>query len=111
MAPDTTSTLENGTGLIALNPETLQRLNSLVPSLKALRQAGYVVEPLTDHELEQKRRCLTCGVRSELRGRSSQSDPWITSPSGKTDMLRSRQESTPRAKPPGPEQATTTLPC
>ncbi|KAK4039348.1 hypothetical protein C8A01DRAFT_16657 [Parachaetomium inaequale] len=57
------STLEQGTRAIALNAATLQQLDKLVASTKALRQAGYVVEKLTDHELEKKRRCLTCRVR------------------------------------------------
>jgi hypothetical protein len=75
MAQDAASTLENGTRAIALNPETLQQLNSLVASAEALRQAGYVVKTLTDDELEQKKRCLTCGVRRELRAISTKSGP------------------------------------
>ncbi|KAK4232796.1 hypothetical protein C8A03DRAFT_19987 [Achaetomium macrosporum] len=69
MAQEAASTLENGTRTIALNPEILQRLNSLVASAEALRQAGYVVQPLTDEELEQKKRCLRCGVRISKKPR------------------------------------------
>ncbi|KAK3292831.1 uncharacterized protein B0H64DRAFT_402899 [Chaetomium fimeti] len=48
---------------IALNDDTLKHLNSLVFSTAALKRAGYVVEKLTDSELEQKRRCMSCGIR------------------------------------------------
>ena len=67
MAQYAVSTPENGTTEIAMNPETLQQLNSLVASAESLTNAGYVVATLTDVELEQKIRCLTCGVRGQLR--------------------------------------------
>jgi RNA exonuclease 1 len=68
MAQPVATTPQNGTRAIApMNPETLQQLNSLVASAKALKQAGYVVETLTNDELDQKKRCLTCGVRGKTR--------------------------------------------
>lgn len=65
MAQNAASTPETGTGAITLNSETFQQLNSLVASPEALKLAGYIVKPLTDDELEKKKRCLTCGDRSE----------------------------------------------
>lgn len=69
------SPLQNGARAIALNSETLRQLNNLVASVEKLRQAGYVLKPLTDYELEQKKRCLTCGVRGELRAKFTKSNP------------------------------------
>ncbi|KAL2018518.1 hypothetical protein VTK56DRAFT_730 [Thermocarpiscus australiensis] len=53
------------TDVTAISPssEYLKELQSLVPSAEALKRAGYVLKELTDLELEQKKRCLTCGVR------------------------------------------------
>jgi RNA exonuclease 1 len=70
MAQSAASTLQDGTngianGIVPMNPETLQQLNGLVASAEALKRAGYVVEPLTDDDLEQKKRCLRCGVRGK----------------------------------------------
>ena len=67
MAQDALSTLEEVTTAIALNSESLEQLNSLVPCVEVLRRAGYVVTKLTNNELEQKKRCATCGVRSKSR--------------------------------------------
>jgi hypothetical protein len=67
MAQDALATLEKGATAIALNSESLEQLNSLVPCVEVLRRAGYVVTKLTNNELEQKKRCPTCGVRSESR--------------------------------------------
>ena len=67
MAGNTMPTTKQGITAIAPSPETLHHLNSLVASTTALKQAGYVVKKLTNDELELKKRCLTCGVRSELR--------------------------------------------
>ncbi|KAK4124702.1 hypothetical protein N657DRAFT_680637 [Parathielavia appendiculata] len=76
MAQDAASTPENGTRAIALNSETFQQLNSLVASPEALKLAGYIVKPLTDDELEQKKRCLTCGDRiSKKRPQGQQHRP------------------------------------
>jgi hypothetical protein len=41
----------------------IDRLHNLVPSAEAQKQAGYIKEKLTDQQLEQKKRCLRCGVR------------------------------------------------
>ncbi|KAL2150354.1 hypothetical protein VTH82DRAFT_6917 [Thermothelomyces myriococcoides] len=49
---------------IPQTPEGLEKLNSLVSSIEELRRAGYVVEKLSHDELEKKKRCATCGVRS-----------------------------------------------
>ncbi|KAH6623424.1 hypothetical protein F5144DRAFT_615214 [Chaetomium tenue] len=62
------SALKEGTVLITTGPiqqnaESVEQLNKLVASTKALKRAGYVVEKLTDTELDQKRRCTRCGVR------------------------------------------------
>ncbi|KAH6847523.1 hypothetical protein B0I37DRAFT_146683 [Chaetomium sp. MPI-CAGE-AT-0009] len=61
----TFSTLKEGAvgTAIALNADTLEQLNNLVASTAALKKAGYVVQKLTDSELEQRRRCVTCGLR------------------------------------------------
>ncbi|KAK4121866.1 hypothetical protein N657DRAFT_576983, partial [Parathielavia appendiculata] len=45
------------------------RLNGLVHSVEVLKQAGYVVEKLTDEQFNKKKRCVTCGARSELQTR------------------------------------------
>lgn len=50
---------------IPQTPEGLEKLNSLVSSIEELRRAGYVVEKLSHDELEKKKRCATCGVRSK----------------------------------------------
>jgi len=68
------SQLGDGPRAIALNLETLQQLNGLVASTESLRQAGYVVKALTDDELEQKKRCVRCGVRGEFCAISRESD-------------------------------------
>jgi hypothetical protein len=65
MAQDGAATLGDGSRAIPLNPETLQQLNNLVAPAEELKQEGYVLKPLTVDELEQKKRCTTCGVRSE----------------------------------------------
>lgn len=75
MAQYAVSTPENGITAIALNSESLQQLNSLVASAEALTKAGYVVATLTDVELEQKIRCLTCGVRGRFRAILTQYEP------------------------------------
>jgi hypothetical protein len=64
------STLKEGTvltttGAIPLNAETLEQLSNAVASTEALKRAGYVIDKLTDIELDQKRRCTTCGVKSK----------------------------------------------
>jgi hypothetical protein len=104
MAQDATSAPEKGTGEIPLNPNTLQLLSSLVASAKALTQAGYVLRPLTDDELEQKQRCLTCGDRSESIAILTKPDTKPDQPhvqSGLTaETLRSQQEASPRPKAP-----------
>lgn len=66
------STLKEGkmpttTRTIPLNAETLEQLNNVVASTGDLKRAGYVIEKLTDVELDQKRRCTTCGIRSKPR--------------------------------------------
>ncbi|KAH6630953.1 hypothetical protein B0J18DRAFT_116805 [Chaetomium sp. MPI-SDFR-AT-0129] len=70
MAQDALSTSENGNAAITLTPETLQQLNSLVFSVEALKRAGYTVNQLTEMDLEQKKRCPTCGVRIAKRPRT-----------------------------------------
>ncbi len=57
--------LKAGIAAIMLDSGTLQQLDSLVHPTEELKQAGYVVTKLTQNELEQKKRCATCGVRSE----------------------------------------------
>ncbi len=86
-------TAKQGVAAIAPNSETLHHLNSLVATTAALRRAGYVVEKLTNSELELKKRCLTCGVRSELR----QSKPPMSE--DPANGLCSRQENTPGRPP------------
>ncbi|KAL2187954.1 hypothetical protein L209DRAFT_779849 [Thermothelomyces heterothallicus CBS 203.75] len=70
------STTRKSTPAIPQTPEALEQLNSLVPSTEELRRAGYVVEKLSNHELEQKKRCITCGIRiakaTKTRSRQSQ---------------------------------------
>jgi RNA exonuclease 1 len=58
-----------------MNPETLQQLSSLVASTEVLKRAGYVVEALTDDDLEQKKRCLKCGVRGKTRAIRKSNSP------------------------------------
>ncbi|KAL2177279.1 ribonuclease H-like domain-containing protein, partial [Thermothelomyces heterothallicus CBS 202.75] len=69
-------TTRKSTPAIPQTPEALEQLNSLVPSTEELRRAGYVVEKLSNHELEQKKRCITCGIRiakaTKTRSRQSQ---------------------------------------
>ena len=60
-------TVVSTTGPIQQNAESVEQLNNLVASIKALKRAGYVVEKLTDAELDQKRRCSRCGIRGESR--------------------------------------------
>ncbi|KAJ4290018.1 hypothetical protein N0V88_006819 [Collariella sp. IMI 366227] len=66
MAQNSSSTIkkQNGIEAISLNTETLWQLNSLVSSAQALSQAGYIVRKLTNDELEQKKRCPSCRLRS-----------------------------------------------
>ena len=91
-------TTKQGITAIAPSPETLHHLNSLVASTTALKQAGYVVKKLTNSELELKKRCLTCGVRSESRQFKT---PMSEDPA---DAARSRHENAP-GRPPGPGPA------
>ncbi|KAK4140125.1 ribonuclease H-like domain-containing protein [Dichotomopilus funicola] len=55
--------LNAGIAAIMLDSGTLQQLGSLVHPTEELKEAGYVVTKLTQDELEQKKRCATCGVR------------------------------------------------
>jgi len=43
--------------------EYMKVLNSLVHSREELKVAGYVISPLTNVDIESKRRCMNCGVR------------------------------------------------
>lgn len=76
MAQNAGSTMEkqNGTKAISLNPETLLQLNSLVASTEALSQAGYVVKKLTNADLDQKKRCPSCRLRSKSLAISTRSE-------------------------------------
>jgi hypothetical protein len=60
---------------IATTPDYVKLLNSLVHSRKALDSAGYIVERLSNEELESKKRCSGCGKRmsgSDIRSYYSQ---------------------------------------
>lgn len=59
--------MPTSTRAIPLNAETLEQLSNVVASTGDLKRAGYVIEKLTDIELDQKRRCTTCGIKSKPR--------------------------------------------
>ncbi|KAK0648209.1 hypothetical protein B0T16DRAFT_325862 [Cercophora newfieldiana] len=62
---DTVVPLSSGISAIEPTKEYLAQLNSLVLPLEALSRAGFIVKELTKEQLDSRKRCKTCGVRSE----------------------------------------------
>ncbi|KAK1749695.1 hypothetical protein QBC47DRAFT_395496 [Echria macrotheca] len=48
---------------IAPSPAYLDVLDSLVPSIAALKKAGHITAQLTDQQLDEKKRCVKCNAR------------------------------------------------
>jgi len=63
MGPSSNGAPAGATSMIIPSLAYINQLQSLVPSAQAQTAAGYVTEELTDRQLEQKKRCLRCGVR------------------------------------------------
>ncbi|KAK4102473.1 hypothetical protein N658DRAFT_469021 [Parathielavia hyrcaniae] len=109
MAPTT----QEGTSAnaVALYPGTLWRLNDLVASEETLKQAGYVIQELTEEELDRKKRCITCGVRiwkkprvrtrqnNRPDGQQQQSQPETEQPSAGDGIPTSDYTGNARPKP------------
>ncbi|KAG5290411.1 3'-5' exonuclease [Histoplasma capsulatum G186AR] len=53
---------EGARSILEATPEYMFQLNSLVANLDSLRQAGYVLNPLSMEDLELKKRCSGCGM-------------------------------------------------
>ncbi len=98
MAQVPVSALEHDIATMTLDSETLDHLDGLVSSMEELKQAGYVLAKLTSDELEQKKRCPTCGIRRESLNLTHQLD--LGRPA---DKLPSWQDP-PHARPQEPGQ-------
>jgi hypothetical protein len=65
MAPNDVSLLESGVAAITMDSQHVDQLTYLMAATEDLKQVGYIVAKLSPDELEQKKRCPTCGLRGE----------------------------------------------